>query len=337
VLGVEGRSIPLESRWASLHGRLSKINAKATTYAPGTAKKITAILERIMNSQAQPYRTRARKGVILAAGGFIFSPDMVQEHAPAYLRCLPLGTPGDDGAGIKLGESVGGITARMDRVTAWRFIVPPDVLMQGVLVNRRGERICNEDLYGATLGEYIVAYGGDAFLVFDSKTYRAGVRRIRAQAATFQWLYLLPMFLMGREKAGSLEALADKIGVSAQGLMATMIAYDAAARQGEADPLGKVPERFVPQDTPPFYAVDCSLDSANGVPCSAMTLGGLVVDEDTGQVVRADGSVIEGLYAAGRNAVGVCSNAYVSGLSIADCVFSGRRAGRHAALLSHQD
>ncbi len=37
------------------------------------------------------------------------------------------------------------------------------------------------------------------------------------------------------------------------------------------------------------------------------------------------------LYAAGRTAVGICSNSYVSGLSLADCVFSGRRAGRHAA------
>ena len=38
-----------------------------------------------------------------------------------------------------------------------------------------------------------------------------------------------------------------------------------------------------------------------------------------------------GLYAAGRNAVGICSNSYVSGLSLSDCIFSGRRAGRHAA------
>lgn len=37
------------------------------------------------------------------------------------------------------------------------------------------------------------------------------------------------------------------------------------------------------------------------------------------------------LYAAGRNAVGMCSNGYVSGLSLADCVFSGKRAGEHAA------
>lgn len=51
-----------------------------------------------------------------------------------------------------------------------------------------------------------------------------------------------------------------------------------------------------------------------------------------GRAARAPGgAVLPGLYAAGRNAVGICSNSYVSGLSLADCVFSGRRAGRHAA------
>jgi len=63
----------------------------------------------------------------------------------------------------------------------------------------------------------------------------------------------------------------------------------------------------------------------------ALTLGGLVVAEATGQVLRADDTAIDGLYAAGRSAVGICSNSYVSGLSLADCVFSGRRAGRSAS------
>jgi 3-oxo-5alpha-steroid 4-dehydrogenase len=62
-----------------------------------------------------------------------------------------------------------------------------------------------------------------------------------------------------------------------------------------------------------------------------LTLGGLLVEEETGQVRRTGGAPLPGLYAAGRNAVGLCSNSYVSGLSLADCVFSGRRAGRHAA------
>jgi 3-oxo-5alpha-steroid 4-dehydrogenase len=64
-----------------------------------------------------------------------------------------------------------------------------------------------------------------------------------------------------------------------------------------------------------------------------LTLGGLTVDETTGEVLRADDSPIRGLHAAGRTAVGLCSRSYVSGLSLADCVFSGRRAGRHAAVM----
>jgi 3-oxo-5alpha-steroid 4-dehydrogenase len=66
-------------------------------------------------------------------------------------------------------------------------------------------------------------------------------------------------------------------------------------------------------------------------PAVAITLGGLIVDERSGMVKRLDGTLIPGLYAAGRTAVGLASGSYVSGLSIGDCVFSGRRAGRSAA------
>jgi 3-oxo-5alpha-steroid 4-dehydrogenase len=62
-------------------------------------------------------------------------------------------------------------------------------------------------------------------------------------------------------------------------------------------------------------------------------LGGLVVDEEDGAVRKVDGGRISGLYAAGRCAVGLCSRGYISGMSIADCVFSGRRAGSAAARL----
>ncbi|MBW2587829.1 MAG: FAD-binding protein, partial [Deltaproteobacteria bacterium] len=64
--------------------------------------------------------------------------------------------------------------------------------------------------------------------------------------------------------------------------------------------------------------------------CAVMTLGGLAVDEQTGQVLNENGTTVPGLYAAGRNAVGICSRQYVSGLSIADCIYSGLRASRHA-------
>jgi 3-oxo-5alpha-steroid 4-dehydrogenase len=332
VLGVEGRALEPGSGWASLHGRLSRINTKATTYVPGISRRITATLERIMERHGRPFRARARKGVILSAGGFAFNSDMVREHAPIYLRCRPLGTVSDDGVGISLGVSAGGATGRMDRFTVWRFYVPPEVLMRGVLVNRNGERICPEDLYGATQGDYIVEHGGHAYLIFDAETYGEARSTLRSQSAIFQIVSMLPMLITGHKKAPALGALAAEIGVSPGGLEATMSAYNEAAGKGEPDPLGKAEKHFTPQDTPPFYAVDCSLDSTSGVPAVVMSLGGLVVDEETGEVQRDDGSNITGLYAAGRNAVGICSEQYVSGLAIADCVFSGRRAGRHAAL-----
>ena len=59
-----------------------------------------------------------------------------------------------------------------------------------------------------------------------------------------------------------------------------------------------------------------------------MTLGGLKVDENTGAVLDDNSQPIAGLYSAGRTAIGVASHLYISGLSLADCVFSGRRAGR---------
>jgi len=93
--------------------------------------------------------------------------------------------------------------------------------------------------------------------------------------------------------------------------------------------MGKAPEHLQPLASPPFYAIDCALDSRLS-PCAMLSLGGLIVDEKSGEVKREGGSTIEGLYAAGRNAVGLPSRGYVSGLAIADCVFSARRAATHA-------
>jgi 3-oxo-5alpha-steroid 4-dehydrogenase len=74
--------------------------------------------------------------------------------------------------------------------------------------------------------------------------------------------------------------------------------------------------------------MDISIDSKLA-PLTTLTLGGLMVNESSGEVLNLKGNEIKGLYAAGRTAVGVCSNIYVSGLSIADCIFSGRRVGQH--------
>merc|ERR1719379_3122403 len=67
-------------------------------------------------------------------------------------------------------------------------------------------------------------------------------------------------------------------------------------------------------------------------PTATFTLGGLQVDLEQRVLNKETSTAIPGLYAAGRSAAGVASGGYVSGLSIADAVYSGRRTGRHAAL-----
>ena len=104
-----------------------------------------------------------------------------------------------------------------------------------------------------------------------------------------------------------------------------MNAYNRIARGEERDPFGKDAEYIDPIETPPFYVLDCSI-SSKGWPLPCITMGGLDVDEKSDS-----GGIIVGLYAAGRTAVGICSNGYISGLAIADCVYSGRRVARALA------
>lgn len=270
--------------------------------------------------------------MILTAGGFIFNKDMVKTHNPAFLDCLPLGTFGDNGSGIRLGQSVGGDISHMDQMSAWKFYVPPEALTYGILVDGRGQRVCNEYLYGGKQGDSIIKHGGKAYLIFDNETFSKAKAQLWTQTAFFQKLTMIPSLLLLRKKAATLAELAGKIGVPAAALEKTVGDYNERARTGQVDEMGKSAKFFTPQEKAPFYALDNSIKAKAGIPTAALTLGGLKVDEQTGHVLRADGSPIDGLYAAGRTAIGLCSNGYfASGTSIADCVFAGRRAGSHAA------
>jgi 3-oxo-5alpha-steroid 4-dehydrogenase len=277
-------------------------------------------------------RVRARQGVILAAGGFVFNRRMMERYAPAYIGGVPLGTIADDGSGIKLGRNVGGATAFMDSISAWRFITPPETLMKGIMVDSQGKRICSEQLYGAKIGECMVEeHGGKAKLIIDADIWNTARSNVGGDKTSFfQTLLALINLYINRKKARSIEKLAQRCGIPAEKLYDTVETYNMVARGEKEDPLGKAPEYLQPIASPPFYAIDCSLDNSLS-PCAMLSLGGLVVDEESGEVKREDGSVIDGLYATGRNAVGIPSRGYVSGLAIADCVFSARRAATHAS------
>ena len=275
---------------------------------------------------------RAKGGVVLSAGGFIINTKMIAHYAPRYSAGLPNGTLGDNGSGHLLGASAGGKLDLMDRISAWRFINPPVSWSRGMLVNQRGERFVNETLYGASLGDAItLGQDGKAWIVIDANLRRQAARDARDPGLVpFQRDIARLNHMFNCKSASSLEGLADKIGFDRAILRATVEEYNKAARGEQPDRFEKFASDMAEIATGPFYALDASVDS-RFLPLSTMSIGGLRVDEDTGEVLDERNSVIPGLYAAGRNAVGICSNIYVSGLSYADCIFSGRRAARHIA------
>jgi 3-oxo-5alpha-steroid 4-dehydrogenase len=343
VLGVKALSIPAGSPAAARFARYIRYANKLLELIPpviplaaitiALARRYLAAAGRIEAEERVTRFIRARRGVLLSAGGFILNPVMVEHYAPLYRRGLPNGTLGDTGSGIRLGQSVGGAVGCMDRITGWCNINPPAAWARGIVVNKDGGRICHEGVYGSTLGDAVVrSPDGIAYLIIDERLYRASLTQIGrgAEIVRYQRQAARLNLWLNRKSAATPQALARLIGVDPQGLTRTIEAYNRAARGELVDVVGKAVDEISALEQPPFHAINVSVHSRY-FPMPMLTLGGLKVDERTGQVLREDGSEIHGLYAAGRSAVGICSNVYMSGLAYADCIFSGRRVGRSVA------
>ena len=257
------------------------------------------------------FTVRARTGVVLAAGGFINSPEMIEQYAPGvHVTALRLGTDGDDGRGIRMAEAAGARLKRMDAIECALPFNAPRSLVHGIIVNRFGQRFVNEDTYMGRVGQTaLVHQRGEAYLIVDEEHYAPNWLNIRAT-----WVC---------ETAAELEA---EIGLPTGSLVSTIEYFNVHAEQG-ADPLF---HKRAPVLTPlrgPLAAFDLRADKFIYAP---FTLGGLHTQVD-GAVLDIDGRPIPGLFAAGRTTSGVAAQGYCSGLSLGDSTLFGRFAGRSAA------
>ncbi|MGV9819365.1 FAD-binding protein [Nocardia xishanensis] len=332
VIGVECRSLrDAPGRIRERYSRMAKLAAKPGIYYPPLRKSMEKRLDALDRQYGRTIRVQARRGVIVSAGGFIANRAMLGEYGPQYRAGLALGTTGDDGSGILLARQAGAATDRMGNVSAWRFILPPSAFTGAVLVDAHGRRVIDETRYGAAVGHALInEHEGKGWLLADANLMRTAIRQIRTQATWFQRAQFEVM-RRSAVRGATLEAAAAAAGIDPAGLRATVDAHNAAIANGTPDPVGKPAEFTEPVRSGPYWLLDVGIKPSLTNPCPMLTLGGVVVDERTGAVKTADGEDIPGLYAAGRTAVGICSDSYVSGLSLADCVFSGRRAGRSAA------
>jgi 3-oxo-5alpha-steroid 4-dehydrogenase len=311
------------------------------------------LLQRFENMFSGVTRIRAMGGVILCSGGFVYNRAMVSEHAPAYAGCMPLGTPGDDGSAIVLGRDAGAAVESMDACAASRFFCPPEAFVSGLLVNSEGTRFCDESMYGATLSRHISKQPARrAYLIIDAKIHHKAGEQMKQEerlrdsslirilsgemnALIFRKAMSFMNRRINRIKAASIPELEKKCGMPAGSLSGTIAKHNERTISGNKDEFGKSKQYMEAIDAPPFYAINCRLDSRL-FPSPCLTLGGLKVNGLTSQALRDSGAAIKGLYAAGRSAAGVCSRSYVSGLSLADCIFSGRNAGKSASKASKQ-
>jgi 3-oxo-5alpha-steroid 4-dehydrogenase len=330
VLGVEVKQLENGTPAYEKHVKATK-RAHLLRFVPPSLIKLNRKLVAMEQSEGTRTLIRARGGVVLSAGGFAFNPQMVERYAPAYKDTFPVGSGGCDGSGIRLGQSVGGVARHMDSIAATRAIAPPSEFVQGIIVDDDAKRFVEEDAYAGSLGRKIAEHGSRrTWLIVDERMRAAAIKVARRFEPG--WLVLnfpvLRTLVMNCKGGKDATHLARRIGLNPSALDLAVRTYNEGVDRQE-DPFGKNPY-YLKKLSGKLYAIDISSGNKHTT-CMIITMGGLAVDEDTGQVMRGGSAPIRGLYAAGRSAVGIPSNFYVSGTSLADCVFSGRRAGADAA------
>ena len=334
VAGVEVMVVPKAA--IARHQALSKTVAPLSPFNRPKAQAAVDECERFEATFTQRRLLRAKRGVVLTTGGFEYNLPMLQRYLPSsaahYRSLVRAGAMGSSGSGVRLAIAAGAAVAKMDRRLIACMNSPPEAQLDGIIVNRQGRRFINEDTYAGFMGNAINEQpDATAWLIVDVATFwkiiRGALPSGDGQFMTLKAPALLNIFFGGTKKAASLAALAQKCGIDAAGLEQEVARNNAAIKNGEPDSLGKSEAYQRVMDQGPYYAINKSTADMLGF-YMFLTLGGLQVDGDTGAALRADGSAIDGLYAAGRTAVGVCSHSYFSGLSLADLVFSGRRVGR---------
>lgn len=303
----------------------------------------------IAESKGKQLRIRAAKGVVLGTGGFDYNDDMRKEFLPFPLF-VTNAAQGNTGDAQRMGMSIGAAVAHMDcswgvpcflpdgqdpaemianNEIAFTFTGNDWAMYRGkpgaVVVNGQGRRFGDEaQVYGVfnlDFGQFSSAQSGypniPAFFVCDS-TYTAAYP-LPGQAAAGD---PLPEFFV---QADTLEELAEKLGIDADGLMAEMAEFNEYAREGKDPRFGRG-EKSIDVNTSGLYAGSrtdipnpCLSPVETGpffgavyVPGTCGTCGGLKINENA-QVVRYGGEPIEGLYAVGNCSSGVSGGKYLHG------------------------
>ncbi|MFF7941053.1 FAD-binding protein [Nocardia gamkensis] len=267
---------------------------------------------------------RARRGVVLTTGGFVDNDAMLAAHAPKLLGHTKVSAGTDDGSGIRMAQALGAAVRHMATGQVGISLVP-GLAARGMVVNGNGQRFINEDTYPGRIGQA-------ALFRQDMRTWVVLDERAFEEVPEPQRWGVRPTHV-----AETAEELADLMDLPAAALADTIRRYNSYASRGMDPEFGKAP-RWLRPLAPPLAAIDVRAGvrppsesgDRRGTGASVFTLGGLHTSLD-GAVLDIDGAPIPGLFAAGRAAGNLHGEGYISGTSLGDGTFFGRRAGAAAA------
>ncbi len=278
----------------------------------------------------KPFAIQARKGVVLAAGGFARNLEMRKKYQRHPITVdWTVANEGNTGDAINMGIETGAAVDLMD--DAWwgsssllpngqaMFHVSERALPGTIIVNSAGRRFCNEAVPYTDWGHYV--YEANSSEASTIPCYYIMDQRARNN-------YMFGLAMPGRlpkdfietgyvKKANTIRELALQCGINPAGLADTIEKLRVYAQDGKDEEYGKgetTYDRFygdptvkpnpclAPIEKPPYYAVEL-------FPGDLGTKGGLVTDEHA-RVLRSDGSVIDGLFSTGNNSASVMGNTY---------------------------
>jgi 3-oxosteroid 1-dehydrogenase len=293
----------------------------------------------------------ARRGVLIAAGGFAHNPEMRRQYSGNQPNegKWSISNPGDTGEALVTAMHLGAKTDLMDE--AWWLPSPrtgrfgQSTLDQArqrprtIYVDAAGKRFVNESNSYMEVGKAMYARHRETaavpcWLIFDD-LYRKRYAHLRSRPGKFPKRLLESGNL---KQAWTIKDLAHMCDIDAAGLAETIEQFNEGAERGVdpefgrgesaynralGDPNHKVHPCLGPIDQPPYYAVQV-------LPGDIGTCGGLVTDEQA-RVLDHDDRPIGGLYATGNSTATVMGRHYLGpGASIANSMVFGYLAARHA-------
>lgn len=325
---------------------------------------VGAVVER----DGKPIRIAARGGVVLATGGFDHDMQWRRQYLPLLDEDWSFGNPAATGDGIRAGEKVGAATDLLDE--AWWFpaMCWPDGRLQFMLnermmpsqfvVNGAGKRFINEAAPYMDFAHAMIEGQQDGiehipcWLVTDIGSFHRYVVGGHLPIPKVPFAPVptgrkIPQAWLDSgivKTASSFEELAAEIGVPAAELRSTAERFNQLARQGHDDDFNRGDSAYdnyygdptlpnpnlAPLGKPPYLAFQIILGDLG-------TSGGLLTDEHA-RVLRADGSVITGLYATGNTSAAVMGRSYAgAGATIGPAMTFGYVAAQHISENSNRE